>query len=68
MSAPILTLPNDKQPFRVKANSSGFASDGVLLQLSEEDEKWHLIAFLSKSLTSMQQNYEVHDKELLAII
>ena len=67
-SAPILALPNDKQPFRVKADSSDFASGGVLLQLSEEDEKWHPISFLSKSLTSMQQNYEVHDKELLAII
>ena len=68
MSAPILTLPNDKQPFRVKANSLDFASGRVLLQPSEEDKKWHLIAFLSKSLTSVQQNYEVHDKELLAII
>ena len=32
------------------------ASGGVLLQLSEKDEKWDPIAFLSKSLTSMQQN------------
>ena len=40
----------------------------MLLQLSEEDEKWHPIAFLSKSLTSVQWNYKVHDKELLAII
>ena len=68
MSAPVLTLPNDKQPFRVKADSLDFTSGGVLLQLSEEDKKWHPIAFLSKSLTSMQRNYEVHDKELLAII
>ena len=67
-SAPILALPNDRQPFHVKADSSDFASGGVLLQLSEEDEKWHPIAFHSKSLTSMQRNYEVHDKELLAII
>ena len=67
-SAPILALPNDRQPFHVKADSSDFTSGRVLLQLSEEDEKWHPIAFLSKSLTSMQRNYEVHDKELLAII
>ena len=68
MSAPILALPNNKQPFRVKADSLDFTSGGVLLQLSKEDEKWHPIAFLSKSLTSVQRNYEVHDKELLAII
>ena len=45
-----------------------FASGRVLLQLSEEDEKWQLIAFLSKSLTSLQWNYKVHDKKLLVII
>ena len=67
-SAPILALPNDWQPFCVKADSLDFTSGRVLLQLSEEDEKWHPIAFLSKSLTSVQQNYEVHDKELLEII
>ena len=67
-SSSILALLNDKQPFHVKADNLDFTSGGVLLQLSEEDEKWHPIAFLSKSLTSVQRNYEVHDKELLAII
>ncbi len=37
-------------------------------QLSAEDEKWHLVAFLSKSLSETERNYEIHDKEMLAII
>jgi len=32
------------------------------------DGKWHPVAFYSKSLFSVEQNYEIHDKEMLAII
>jgi len=32
------------------------------------DGKWHPIAFYSKSLSSVEQNYKIHDKEMLAII
>jgi len=32
------------------------------------DGKWYPIAFYSKSLSFMEQNYEIHDKEMLAII
>ncbi len=68
VSAPVLVLPNDRQPFRIKSDSSNFASGGVLQQLSEDDGKWHPVAFLSKSLTPVERNYDVHDKELLAIV
>jgi len=39
-----------------------------LSQQSTTDGKWHPIAFYSKSLSSVEQNYEIHDKEMLAII
>ncbi len=29
---------------------------------------WRLVAFLSKSLNETERNYEIHDKEMLAII
>ena len=32
------------------------------------DRKWHPVAFYSKSLSSVEQNYEIHDKKMLAII
>jgi len=32
------------------------------------DGKWHPVVFYSKSLSSMERNYEIHDKEMLAII
>jgi RNase H-like domain found in reverse transcriptase len=67
-SAPILTLPDAEQPYRVEADSSGFATGAVLSQLSPEDGKWHPVAFLSKSLSEVECNYEIHNTEMLAII
>jgi len=32
------------------------------------DEKWRLVAFISKSLSDTERNYEIHDKEMLAVI
>ena len=58
----------DLTPFCIKADSSDFAMGVVLSQISSEDEKWHPVAFLSKSLSPVEQNYEIHDKEMLAII
>jgi hypothetical protein len=67
-SAPVLTTPVDNQPFRIEADSSDFATGVVLSQLSAEDQKWHPVAFLTKSLSETERNYEIHDKEMLAII
>jgi len=52
----------------VKADSSDFATGAVLLQQSLEDDKWHPVSFYSKSLNNVEWNYEIHDKEMLAII
>ena len=29
---------------------------------------WHLVAYYSESLNTVERNYEIHDKEMLAII
>jgi hypothetical protein len=67
-SAPVLVLPNSDRPYRVEADGSGVATGAVLSQLSSEDDKWHPVAFLSKSLSAVERNYEIHDTEMLAII
>jgi hypothetical protein len=67
-SAPVLTTPADDQPFHIEADSSDYATGAVLSQLSAEDGKWHPVAFYSKSLSETERNYEIHDKEMLAII
>jgi len=64
----VLVLPQDLEPFCIKANSSDFASGAVLSQQLPGEEKWHPVAFYSKSLALVEQNYEIHDKEMLTII
>ena len=45
---------------------SGHAIGGVLSQ--EQDRKWKPIAFLSRTMQPVERNYEIYNKELLAII
>jgi len=67
-TAPVLVSPQDSEPFHIEADSSNFASGAVLSQQLPGEEKWHLVAFYSKSLSLVERNYEIHDKEMLAII
>jgi RNase H-like domain found in reverse transcriptase len=67
-SALILALLNNSKPFQIEADSLDFATKAVLSQQGSEDNKWHPIAFLSKSLSLVEQNYKIHDKEMLAIV
>jgi len=60
--------PQESDPFRIEADSSDFATGAVLSQQLTTNRKWHPVAFYSKSLSSVEQNYEIHDKEMLAII
>ena len=50
----ILALLDNSRPYHVKADSSDFSTGAVLSQQNLEDDKWHPIAFLSKSLSSVK--------------
>ena len=67
-SIPILRFTNDDLSYHIEADSSDVATGAVLFQQSPDDNKWHPVAFYSKSLTSVEQKYEIHDKEMLEII
>jgi hypothetical protein len=67
-TAPILRIPDDVNPFHLETDASDFATGAVLSQLDPLDQKWHLVAFYSKSLNAHEHNYEIYNKELLAII
>ena len=55
------------RPFRLVTDASLAAYGAVLLQ-EGTDEVWHLVAYLSGSFSPPERNYDVHDRELLAII
>jgi len=64
----ILVSPQDSEPFCIEADSLDFASRAILSQQLPREEKWHLVAFYSKSLSPVEWNYEIYNKEMLAII
>ena len=65
-SQPVLGLPRREGKFRVETDASGHAIGGVLSQ--EQEGKWKPIAFLSRTMQPAERNYEIYDKELLAIV
>jgi len=64
---PVLAAPDLDKIMRIEVNASDYAMEGVL-SMEREDRKWRPVAFLSKSLNETERNYEIHDKEILAII
>ena len=65
VSAPVLNHPDVSQPFIMETDASDFAVGGVLSQRSSG--VLHPCAFYSRSLSGPERNYDVYDKELLAI-
>ena len=65
-SAPILTLPDPQRQFVVEVDASSTGVGAVLSQRSE-DGKMHPCAFLSRRLSPAEHNYDVVNRELLAV-
>jgi len=66
-SAPILIHLDLAKPFIVETDASDFALRTILFQFGI-DGLLHPVAFYSWKLISAEINYQVYDKELLAII
>jgi len=62
----LAALDIDKK-MRMEVDASDYAMGGVLL-MECKDELWRPVAFLSKLLNETERNYEIHDKEMLAIV
>ena len=67
-TAPVLKIPNDEDPFKLSTDASDFATSAVLSQKMPTTGLWHPVAFFFKSLDIHERNYEIYNKELLAII
>jgi len=64
---PVLAASDLDKKMRIEVDALDYTTGGVLL-VECEDKLWRLVAFLSKSLNEMERNYEIHNKEMLAII
>jgi len=67
MAEPVLAILDIDREMRVEADVLDYATGGVL-SMKCEDKKWRPVAFISKSLNATERNYEIHDKEMLAVI
>ena len=63
----VLVAPDLDKEMRVEADASDYATGGVL-SMKCKDEKWRPVAFISKLLNETERNYEIHNKEILAVI
>ena len=57
---------NSKKSIKIKTNALDLIIDVCLNQ--ENEGKQHFVAYFSRKLSSTKQNYNIHDKKLLAII
>ena len=66
-SSPILRHYNPELESMLETDASDGVVGGILSQLHPDGE-WHPVAFFSKTMAPAECNYEIHDKEMLAII
>ena len=57
----------DKGAWKLETDASDIAI-GAILSQQQADSTWAMVDCLSKALSPTEQNYDIYDKELLAII
>ena len=62
----VLAQPNLVSPFFLQVDVSAFATGAILTQ-QDERKKHRAIAFFSKTFNKAERNYDIHDRELLAV-
>jgi len=65
--APVLAHFDPANPIVVETDASDYAIAAIISQISPADGDLHPIAFFSRGMKLAKLNYEIYDKELLAI-
>lgn len=66
-SAPILQMPDPERQFVVEVDASDVGVGAVLSQRAASDGKLHPCAFYSRRLSPAERNYDIGNRELLAV-
>ena len=51
----------------MEVNILGYVTEEVLF-IEYKDRKWKHVAYLSESLSKIERNYKIYNKEILAVI
>jgi hypothetical protein len=68
IEAPILVHFHPEKSTVVETDASDFALGAVLSQLQPETSRLHPVAYHSRKFKPAEINYDIHDKEMLAIV
>lgn len=66
-TAPVLIHANPDRPYTLETDASDYVY-GAILSQKYTDGKLHPIAFLLKLMSPTEKNYDVFDKEMLAVV
>src|SRR6266568_4796314 len=64
---PVLLMPKLEKPFELEVDASNYAI-GATLNQKDERGRWHPVAYYSTTLSETERNYDIYDKELLAVV
>jgi hypothetical protein len=66
-SDPVLWQPDHNRPFILEVDASQYATSAILWQEDDRGKK-HAIGYDSSTLSDMERNYPIYDRELLTMI
>src|SRR6201984_3416270 len=64
---PHMTHPNPEKPFEIEIDASNYATGAVLIQRDEQGKRVE-VGYHSEGLNPAERNYNVYDREFLALI
>jgi len=62
----VLKMYDSRLLSRIEIDALDLVIDACFNQ--EHEDMWHLVTYLSRKLLLVEQNYDVHNKKLLAIV
>jgi len=66
-TAPVLAYPDLERPFEMEVDASAYAVGAILFQKDDQGHKRD-VGYYSKALNPAEQNYDIWDREFLAVI
>jgi len=66
-TAPVLVYFDPLAPTKIETDASKYVGSSILSHQCQ-DGKWRPVAYRSKMMSNAECNYDIHDKELLAIV
>jgi hypothetical protein len=64
---PVLIMADQTKPFYLETDASAFASGTILMQ-KDDNGLLHPCGYLSRTFSPTEQQYQIYDRELLALI